>query len=363
MNLFVRHWRGFWLAATAVGAVFILGCGDTGAVAEHEPEAAMYAVTVSSAGVGAFGSGNYAEGATVAIRAGRAPDGRTFKNWAAAGGGVTFADPGNAWTAFAMPTKAVTVTAVFEPQSATPPGGGFDLNDIEMLPIDGGTFTMGCDAEGYDTLDCYDREKPAHSVTVGDFSIGAYEVTQGLWLAVMGSLPASASSAYGMGDDYPVYNVSWNSVQVFIDSLNRNSGKNYRLPTEAEWEYAARGGALSEGYRYSGSKVIGNVAWYSGNNDSARGADYGAKPVGGKEPNELGLYDMSGNVWEWVSDRLDGYGFGDRADPSGPPSGPYRVYRGGGWFYGEKYCRVSYRGYGYPGISYFGVGFRLALAP
>jgi formylglycine-generating enzyme required for sulfatase activity len=360
MYLFTRRARALLFAAG--GAVFMLGCGDMGAGAKPEPGPATYAVTVSSVGAGAFGNGNYAEGAIVAVRAGKAPAGSLFKKWAAARGGVIFADSGSAWTAFEMPANAVTVTAVFEPRGATPPGGGFDPDSIELAFIEGGAFTMGCG--GRDTLVCHEREKPAHSVTVAGFSIGTREVTQGLWRAVMGSLPESVSSTYGMGDAYPVYNVSWNSAQVFIDSLNRKTGKSYRLPTEAEWEYAARGGAPdSQEYKYSGGNAIEDVAWYGGNNEIGGDPGYGAKPAGAKAPNNLGIYDMSGNVWEWVSDRYGGYGPDDLIDPAGPPSGPYRVYRGGGWFYGAKYCRISYRGYGYPGISYFGVGFRLALSP
>jgi formylglycine-generating enzyme required for sulfatase activity len=220
---------------------------------------------------------------------------------------------------------------------------------IEMVAVEGGTFTMGCTAE--QGSDCFDYEKPSHSVTVSSFCIGKYEVTQAQWVSVMGSNPS-----YFKGDDLPVEQVSWDDVQAFITKLNTQTGKQYRLPTEAEWEYAARGGAQSKGYKYSGSSDVGAVAWYSSNSGSATHA------VGGKQENELGIHDMSGNVWEWCSDWYGEYSSSPLTDPTGPTSGSYRVGRGGHWNNAAAYCRVAYRDYISPSnrSSYF--GFRLACS-
>ena len=206
-----------------------------------------------------------------------------------------------------------------------------------MIYVAGGTFNMGADDS-----DAYDSEKPVHSVTVSSFSIGKYEVTQKLWKAVMGTNPS-----YFKGDNLPVENVSWNDVQEFIRKLNAKTGKHYRLPTEAEWEFAARGGNRSRGYKYAGSNDIGTVAWYGSNSGDK------THPVGAKAPNELGIYDMSGNVWEWTSDIWC-------TDYKSPRTGSYRVYRGGGWDYSARDCRVSYRHDGTPGSCNGSLGFRLA---
>ncbi|GBU22417.1 hypothetical protein R80B4_02326 [Fibrobacteres bacterium R8-0-B4] len=230
---------------------------------------------------------------------------------------------------------------------------------FEMVPVAGGTFTMGCTGE--QGSDCYDVEKPAHSVTLSSYYIGKYEVTQGLWRAVMGS--SNNPSYFKKGDNYPVENVSWNTiVNEFIPALNRLTGKTYRLPTEAEWEYAARGGNKSGGYKYSGSNTLGSVGWYWDNipSQSSGNSGYGTQPVGGKNPNELGIYDMSGNVWEWVSDWYNYYSSSPTNNPTGPTSGSYRVFRGGSWISGARNCRVSFRS-GYPGYSDFDIGLRLVL--
>ena len=223
-----------------------------------------------------------------------------------------------------------------------------NLPDIAMVYVSGGTFTMGATSE--QGSDAWDDEKPAHSVTLSGYYIGKYEVTQKLWKAVMGSNPSNFK-----GDNLPVERVSWNDVQEFLRKLNAMTGKNYRLPTEAEWEFAARGGNSSRGYKYSGSNSLGNVAWYYDNSGS------GTHAVGTKSPNELGIYDMSGNVWEWCQDWYGSYSGSSQRNPQGPNSGSSRVFRGGCWSYDARFCRVSIRGYNTPGYRLNHLGFRLAL--
>ena len=220
---------------------------------------------------------------------------------------------------------------------------------FEMVAVKGGTFTMGCTSE--QGGDC-DNDETSHRVTLSDYHIGKFAVTQRLWEAVMGSNPS-----YFNGDDLPVENVSWNDAQEFIRKLNRETGANFRLPTEAEWEFAARGGNNSKGCKYSGGDNINNVAWYDGNSGGKTHA------VGRKTPNELGIYDMSGNVWEWCQDWYGSYGGGSQTAPSGPSSGSFRVLRGGSWINGARYCRVSSRNYYGPGSRGNNHGFRLALVP
>jgi formylglycine-generating enzyme required for sulfatase activity len=220
-------------------------------------------------------------------------------------------------------------------------------HEIEMVFVQGDTFTMGCTSE--QGSDCYKWEKPSHSVPVSSFSIGKYEVTQAQWKAVMGSNPS-----YSKGDNLPVEDVSWNDVQEFIKKLNSQTGKNYRLPTEAEWEYAARGGSKSKGYKYSGSNDIDNVAWFGENSGST------THPVGTKQPNELGIYDMSGNVLEWCSDWYGTYSASAQQNPMGASSGSDRVYRGGSWRDLASGCRVAFRFTDAPGNSGDDLGFRLA---
>jgi formylglycine-generating enzyme required for sulfatase activity len=216
-----------------------------------------------------------------------------------------------------------------------------------MVRVEGGTFTMGATSE--QGSNAYDVEKPTHQVTLSSFSIGKYEVTQEEWEAVMGSNPSTFKGA-----KKPVEQVSWNDCQAFILKLNELTGRNFRLPTEAEWEFAARGGTKSIGYKYAGSDNLGNVAWYSDKN--GRTTD-----VGQKSPNELGLYDMSGNVCEWCSDWFGGYSSSSQTNPKGPSSGSSRVNRGGSWFYFGSGWRVSERGWGNPPTSYGYIGLRLAM--
>ena len=228
----------------------------------------------------------------------------------------------------------------------------FNVNGVEfkMIKVEGGTFSMGATSEQeYDALSC---EKPVHSVTLSDYYIGETEVTQELWEAVMGSNPS-----YFEGDNQrPVENVSWNDCQKFIKKLNRLTGKQFRLPTEAEWEYAARGGKYSRGYKYSGSNNADEVAWYDSNSGSK------THPVKTKKDNELGLYDMSGNVWEWCNDWWGCYQSNSQTNPTGPSEGECRVVRGGGWYNSDGGVRVSNRGIGgIPVARYSSQGLRLAL--
>ncbi len=261
--------------------------------------------------------------------------------------------------------------------------GRFTVNGVsfEMVHVEGGTFRMGATSEQEDDADS--DEKPVHSVTLSSYYIGKTEVTQALWQAVMGSNPSNFKGA-----DLPVECVSWNDCQEFIKKLNRLTGRNFRLPTEAEWEFACRGGNNSRGYKYSGSNDIDNVAWYDGNSGDQ------THPVGTKAPNELGIYDMSGNVWEWCSDwyadytsysqtnpkgsqsgsyRVNRGGSWDyiatipdytsysKTNPKGPQSGSYRVLRGGCWSYFARYCRSSYRIIRDPTFRDYFLGLRLAL--
>ena len=223
-----------------------------------------------------------------------------------------------------------------------------EIPEIEMVLVEGGTFTMGATPE--QGSDACDNEKPAHKVTLDSFYIGKFPVTQRLWKAVMGSNPSDSK-----GDNLPVENVSWDDVQTFLRKLNAATGKTYRLPTEAEWEYAARGGNKSQGYKYVGSNDLDLVAWYSGNSDGT------THKVGTRFPNELGIYDMSGNVWEWCQDWYGSYSSSPQTNPKGPNSGSYRVHRGGSWFSYARYCRVSDRLSLAPGNRSISLGFRLAL--
>lgn len=224
----------------------------------------------------------------------------------------------------------------------------FTVNGVKftMVPVEGGTFTMGATSE--QGSDAEDHEKPAHQVTLSDYYIGQTEVTQALWEAVMGSNPS-----FSKGDNLPVESVSWDDCQVFIQKLNQLTGKQFRLPTEAEWEYAARGGRKSRGYKYAGGNNIDLVAWYDGNCGKE------THTIATKQANELGVYDMSGNVLEWCSDWYDGYQSSSQSDPQGPSSGSFRVSRGGGFDY-AWICRVSCRRDYAPACGFSGLGLRLS---
>jgi len=222
------------------------------------------------------------------------------------------------------------------------------LYEPEMVFVEGGTFVLGCTNEQGD--DCEPNEIPAHEVTLSSFQIGKYEVTQKEWVALMGTNPSAHK-----GDTLPVEKVSWNEVQDYIKKLNEKTGKRYRLPTEAEWEYAARGGNESKAFRYSGSHTVEEVAWFFANSNEI------THPVGLKEANELDIFDMSGNVWEWCSDWYDNYSEQAQNNPSGPYSGESRVVRGGGYNFGANMCRVSFRGVQSPDFKSTYIGFRLVL--
>ena len=230
---------------------------------------------------------------------------------------------------------------------------------FEMIKVKAGTFVMGCtDEQGGD---CYNDEKAYHRVTLTeDYYIGKFEVTQELYEAVMGRNPSKFRSY-----DRPVEQVSWNEALDFCTELSRLTGRHFTLPTEAQWEYAARGGHKAANTKYSGSSSIDKVAWYDQNayNKGERSPDYGTHPVGKLQPNELGVYDMSGNVWEWCYDWYGDYSSGVQTDPKGPSTGSYRVYRGGSWNDNARFCSVAYRGKVSPGYSIYSMGFRLVLVP
>jgi len=216
---------------------------------------------------------------------------------------------------------------------------------FRMKPVVGGAFQMG-NVDGSANKD----EKPAHRVEVSSFYIGETEVTQALWKAVLGNNPSAFH-----GDSLPVESVSWRNCKEFIDRLNELTGYNFRLPTEAEWEYAARGGKIYEDYTYAGNDSIDCVAWFS---DLSRSKTHKVKT---KAPNKLGLYDMSGNVWEWCSDYYCSYGKGSQTNPRGPLFRRFRVIRGGSWVNRSNFCRVSYRGRSVSNNRQGYIGLRLVL--
>ena len=273
---------------------------------------------------------------------------------------------------------------------------------FKMVRVQGGTFTMGATAEQGGDAD--GDEKPAHKVTLSNYYIGETEVTQELWAAVMGSNPSEfkpkkSDASCGSYDCFvsdakklnakkagtvriptraewdaamvktdgslrrPVDNVSWDDCQEFIRKLNQLTGKTFRLPTEAEWEFAARGGTKSRHYKFAGGNTLGSVAWYDKNayDKGESSPDFGTHPVARKAANELGLYDMSGNVWERCQDRWGDYSSSAQTNPKGPSSASNRVYRGGGWISFSRGCRVSNRDFSSPGGRDGYLGLRLAL--
>lgn len=238
--------------------------------------------------------------------------------------------------------------------------------NMKMIWVEGGEFMMGCTSEQGD--DCRDDEKNVRRVTVDGFYIGMLEVTQSQWEKVMGtsiyqqwkkaSSGKSGNPTKGVGSDFPIYGVSWKEAMEFCRLLSNKTKKIYTLPTEAQWEYAARGGKKAEGTKYAGSNMIDVVAWYSDNSGG------NTHPCGAERANVLGIYDMSGNVWEWCKDWYSfSYVSYDANNPTGPSSGSNRVIRGGSWNSGAKSCRVAYRICQSPGNHYSDVGFRVICIP
>ncbi len=243
------------------------------------------------------------------------------------------------------PNDSITANGEYTPNVKT-----FYANGVpfEMVEVRGGTFRMGATSE--QGSDARGDEKPVHSVTLSGYYIGKTEVTQALWEAVMGSNPSRFK-----GDDLPVEHVSWDDCQEFIRKLNSLTGEHFRLSTEAEWEFASRGGNNSRGYKHSGSNYIDNVAWNWDN------SEFSTHPVATKLPNELGIYDMTGNVWEWCSDWYGKYSSGALTNPKGPYDGSDRVIRGGSWGNGASTCRSSFRSQVSHGYRSDYLGLRLSL--
>ena len=226
---------------------------------------------------------------------------------------------------------------------------------FNMVSVKGGTFTMGVNTHDGDEDN---DEAPTQTVTLSDFNIGETEVTQGLWRAVMGELPIKPD-----GDNHPMKNVSWDDCIKFIKRLNQLTGHHFHLPSEAQWEYAAKGGCKSHDYKYSGSNNIDEVAWYSANSwDKGKDSpDFGNHAVGQLKPNELGLYDMSGNVWEWCQDIYTQYDGKPKTDPiATSDAGTFRVNRGGSWDYISDSARSANRRNRTPDFRNFNIGLRIA---
>lgn len=218
----------------------------------------------------------------------------------------------------------------------------------DMVRVEGGTFTKGATPEQGE--DAFEDEMPAHKVTLSTFSIGRYPITQDQWEAVMGNNPS-----HFKGEKLPVESVSWFDCQEFAKKLSEMTGRHFRLPTEAEWEYAARGGKKGKRYKFSGGHILEQIGWYNENSGNT------SHEVGKKSPNELGLYDMSGNIWEWVQDWKGDFTEDDQINPTGSETGIERVCRGGGWNREIDRARVSYRGDDQPTLRYCSLGLRIAL--
>lgn len=227
---------------------------------------------------------------------------------------------------------------------------------IDLILVEGGTFDMGATAEQAEFADKYSQhyEYPVHKVTLSDYYIAKFEVTQGLWIEIMGSNPSMIVN----NNDCPVDNITWEQCNEFIEKLNEKTGlKGFALPTEAQWEYAARGGKKSLGYVYSGSDDATEVGWCMDNM-----VEFGQQPCGMKVPNELGIYDMTGNVNEYCSDYYDFYSEGLQTDPKGPETGDNIIVRGGSFLTeAEKYCRNSKRQYRYTNEMSYDLGMRLVF--
>lgn len=245
-----------------------------------------------------------------------------------------------------------TPTPTPTPTPPPSPSGNVDsitVNGVtfKMVKIEGGTFMMGAPSSD---AEAYSNEMPQHCVTLSEYYIAETEVTQALWQSVMGSNPS-----HFQYPDRPVEEISWNDCKTFIEKLNQLTDKQFRLPTEAEWEYAARGGGNSHGYKFSGSDNVDDVAWYT---DNCGGETHAVKT---KAANELGLYDMTGNVLEWCSDWMAAYTADTVTNPQGPAAGFKRVLRGGSLYNDARRLRVTRRSEYNPTFTDYSVGFRLAL--
>ena len=268
-----------------------------------------------------------------------------------------------------MPTRTTTTTYSQTGYASQPaPAANQDFTEtawganMKMIWVEGGDFLMGCTSE---QGNCGSDEQNVRRVTVDGFYIGMLEVTQSQWEKVVGTSISqqrnkrgSDYALEGVGPDYPMYYVSWDEAMEFCRLLSNKTGRTYTLPTEAQWEYAARGGNKNEGAKYAGSNMIDAVAWYTDNSGS------NTHIVGSKRANALGIYDMSGNVWEWCKDwYASSYVSYDTNNPVGPSSGSSRVVRGGSWYSSASNCRVADRGSYSPGDRYSNLGFRVVCLP
>ncbi len=266
---------------------------------------------------------------------------------------------------------ALTMLACSKPQTDLPSQLNYVENangdlGMKMIYVEGGTFQMGATSE-QQGLKPSDDELPPHYVTLSSYYIGECEVTQAQWERIMGtSIYQQRDKAYptnqnisDVGDNYPMYFISWEDAQNFCEELSRITGKNYMLPTEAQWEFAARESNNSSGSKYSGGNSIDAIAWYGSNSDER------VHQVKQKRPNRLGLYDMSGNLWEWCRDWYDSeyYLYSEKTNPEGPLSGEKRLLRGGSWKASDWSCRVSCRGRNVAHESFTTFGFRVVCIP
>ncbi|GAM09279.1 serine/threonine-protein kinase pkn1 [Geobacter sp. OR-1] len=253
-------------------------------------------------------------------------------------------------TRFILIISLLIIAASVSAQKGNVPGNSAGTitnsnNAMEFVPVPGGCFSMGSSAGGRD-------EMPVHDVCVSGFYMAKYEVTQGQWRSIMGNNPSRFNRC---GDDCPVEQVSWHDAQDFIQRLNSITGREHRLPTEAEWEYACRSGGIGD-QEYCGSVDVDVTSWHEGNSGRR------SHPVGKKAPNSLGIFDMSGNVWEWVQDWKGSYPSARQIDPVGAEASSTRVRRGGSWLYGPGQSRAAWRSSGYPGDIAPDIGFRLAVS-
>jgi formylglycine-generating enzyme required for sulfatase activity len=314
-------------------------------------------------------------GDTVTLRVRVTPANASNKavSWSSSNTAVAAVNDAGLVTAVSIGSADIVVTTADGSKTATCAVsviGGIVVNNneltdtIKLVNVEGGAFTMGCirsyefggSRDGDDAGECYGEELPSHSVTLSSYKIGQFEVTQKLWRVVMGSLPSGTSTSSGQGDNYPVYYVNWDDdIQTFLTNLNSLTGKHFRLPTEAEWEYAARGGNQSQGYKYSGSNTLDDVAWYNSNSGNT------THIVGVKAANELGIYDMSGNVWELCADLYGNYSSVAQSNPTGAGSGYSHVLRSGSWNGRAGWCRVAFRSQNSFDFRNTEIGFRLVL--